>query len=78
MTFVILAKFKMTFAENHILFVHIFDPWKIRNETKMFHFPVTLRRKQFEFSCQKSISEFVGVILHRSQSNPNAPNIAKI
>ena len=31
MTFVILAKFKMTFAENHILFVHIFDPWKIRN-----------------------------------------------
>ena len=27
----VLAKFKLTLAENHILFLHMFDPWKIRN-----------------------------------------------
>ena len=46
-----LAKFKMTFAENHILFVHIFDPWKIRNETKMFHF--TFLEQKFKFNWGK-------------------------
>ena len=42
----VLAKFKLTLAENHILFLHMFDPWKIRNyhsglkTTKKLHFAI--------------------------------------